>query len=75
MASEAVRGVRMHSIDADEAVHHVRRHAAPDARTRTVPDLSPVRERFPGLAREQDGRPVVFADAPAEVLGSLSALD
>ncbi len=29
-----------------------------------VPDLSPVRDRFPGLAREQDGRPVVFADAP-----------
>jgi len=27
-------------------------------------DLSHVRSRFPALAREQDGRPVVFADAP-----------
>src|SRR6187399_2062345 len=32
--------------------------------TTDVPDLSPVRDRFPGLAREQDGRTVVFADAP-----------
>jgi cysteine desulfurase family protein (TIGR01976 family) len=30
----------------------------------TLIDLSAVRERFPALAREQDGRPVVFADAP-----------
>jgi cysteine desulfurase family protein (TIGR01976 family) len=28
------------------------------------PDLSPLRARFPALAREQDGEPVVFADAP-----------
>jgi len=27
-------------------------------------DLSHVRSRFPALAREQDGRPVVFVDAP-----------
>jgi cysteine desulfurase family protein (TIGR01976 family) len=27
-------------------------------------DLSHVRSRFPALAREQDGRPIVFADAP-----------
>jgi len=32
--------------------------------TTAVPDLAPVRDRFPGLAREQDGRTVVFADAP-----------
>ncbi|MFL5737186.1 MAG: cysteine desulfurase-like protein [Actinomycetota bacterium] len=30
----------------------------------TTIDLTRVRERFPALAREQDGRPVVFADAP-----------
>jgi cysteine desulfurase family protein (TIGR01976 family) len=30
----------------------------------TLIDLAAVRERFPGLARTQDGRPVVFADAP-----------
>ena len=29
-----------------------------------VPDLSPLRARFPALARTQDGMPVVFADAP-----------
>jgi len=28
------------------------------------PDLSTVRSRFPALARTQDGRPVVFVDAP-----------
>ena len=28
------------------------------------PDLSALRSRFPALARTQDGRPVVFADAP-----------
>ncbi|MGH2540773.1 MAG: cysteine desulfurase-like protein [Actinomycetota bacterium] len=28
------------------------------------PDLSALRSRFPALAREQDGRAVVFADAP-----------
>jgi cysteine desulfurase family protein (TIGR01976 family) len=30
----------------------------------TVPDLSVLRVRFPALEREQDGRPVVYADAP-----------
>ena len=30
----------------------------------TAPDLSPLRDRFPALARTQDGRPVVFTDAP-----------
>ena len=30
----------------------------------TAPDLSVLRSRFPALARLQDGRPVVFADAP-----------
>lgn len=30
----------------------------------STPDLSTVRARFPGLAREHDGRPVVFLDAP-----------
>jgi cysteine desulfurase family protein (TIGR01976 family) len=30
----------------------------------TAPDLSALRARFPALARTQDGRPVVFADAP-----------
>lgn len=30
----------------------------------TTPDLSVLRSRFPALAREQDGRPVVYADAP-----------
>lgn len=30
----------------------------------TAPDLSFVRDRFTALAREQDGRPCVFADAP-----------
>ena len=30
----------------------------------TRPDLSAIRSRFPSLAREMDGRPVVFADAP-----------
>ncbi len=29
-----------------------------------APDLSPLRERFPGLARTQDGRPCLFADSP-----------
>jgi cysteine desulfurase family protein (TIGR01976 family) len=29
-----------------------------------TPDLSPLRDRFPALARTQDGRPVVFTDAP-----------
>ena len=29
-----------------------------------VPDLTPLRDRFPGLARTLDGRPCVFADAP-----------
>ncbi len=29
-----------------------------------APDLSPLRERFPGLTRKQDGRPCVFADPP-----------
>ena len=29
-----------------------------------APDLSALRARFPALARTQDGRPVVFADAP-----------
>jgi cysteine desulfurase family protein (TIGR01976 family) len=29
-----------------------------------VPDLSPLRERFPALARTQDGAPLVFTDAP-----------
>jgi cysteine desulfurase family protein (TIGR01976 family) len=28
------------------------------------PDLTPLRDRFPGLARTLDGRPCVFADAP-----------
>jgi cysteine desulfurase family protein (TIGR01976 family) len=32
--------------------------------TEHATDLSFVRERFTGLARTQDGRPVVFADAP-----------
>jgi cysteine desulfurase family protein (TIGR01976 family) len=32
--------------------------------TQRVVDLSSVRVRFPGLQRVQDGRPVVFADAP-----------
>jgi cysteine desulfurase family protein (TIGR01976 family) len=30
----------------------------------TVADLSVMRSRFPALARTQDGRPVVYADAP-----------
>jgi cysteine desulfurase family protein (TIGR01976 family) len=30
----------------------------------TLIDLAAVRERFPALTRTQDGRPVVFADAP-----------
>ena len=30
----------------------------------TAPDLSSLRARFPALARTQDGRPVVFTDAP-----------
>jgi cysteine desulfurase family protein (TIGR01976 family) len=30
----------------------------------TASDLSPLRARFPALARTQDGRPVVFTDAP-----------
>ena len=30
----------------------------------TTRDLSDIRERFPGLGRVVDGRPVVFADAP-----------
>jgi cysteine desulfurase family protein (TIGR01976 family) len=30
----------------------------------TSPDLAAVRARFPALARELDGRPVVFVDAP-----------
>lgn len=29
-----------------------------------APDLSPVRDRFPGLKRRLDGLPTVFADAP-----------
>ena len=29
-----------------------------------APDLSPLRDRFPALARTQDGRPLVFTDAP-----------
>ncbi|MGH2527760.1 MAG: aminotransferase class V-fold PLP-dependent enzyme, partial [Actinomycetota bacterium] len=29
-----------------------------------APDLTPLRDRFPGLARTLDGRPCVFADAP-----------
>lgn len=29
-----------------------------------MPDLSSLRDRFPALAREVDGRPAVFADAP-----------
>lgn len=29
-----------------------------------APDLSPLRDRFPGLSRTLDGRPCVFADAP-----------
>ena len=29
-----------------------------------MPDLSPLRERFPALRREHDGRPCVFVDAP-----------
>ncbi len=29
-----------------------------------APDLTSARSRFPSLAREMDGRPVVFADAP-----------
>jgi cysteine desulfurase family protein (TIGR01976 family) len=29
-----------------------------------MPDRSEIRSRFPALAREQDGRPVVFVDAP-----------
>lgn len=29
-----------------------------------APDLTPLRDRFPGLARTLDGRPFVFADAP-----------
>ncbi len=30
----------------------------------TGPDLTPLRDRFPALARTLDGRPCVFADAP-----------
>jgi cysteine desulfurase family protein (TIGR01976 family) len=29
-----------------------------------APDLSPLRDRFPALARTQDGSPLVFTDAP-----------
>jgi len=32
--------------------------------TMTTPDLTALRQRFPALAREQDGRPVVIVDAP-----------
>jgi selenocysteine lyase/cysteine desulfurase len=31
---------------------------------RTASDLSALRARFPALAREHEGRPVVWADAP-----------
>jgi cysteine desulfurase family protein (TIGR01976 family) len=37
------------------------RHATPSMGT---PDLAHVRSRFPALAREIDGRPAVFVDAP-----------
>jgi cysteine desulfurase family protein (TIGR01976 family) len=37
------------------------RHATPSMGT---PDLARVRSRFPALAREIDGRPAVFVDAP-----------
>src|SRR5207248_7561347 len=39
----------------------------------TLIDVTRVRERFPALARTQDGRPVVFADAPGgtQVPGSV----
>src|SRR4030095_11306146 len=33
-------------------------------RSMTEPDLAHVRSRFPALARELDGRPAVFVDAP-----------
>ncbi len=38
-----------------------------------APDLAHVRTRFPSLAREMDGRPVVFVDAPggSQVPGSV----
>ena len=38
-------------------------------------DLSPVRDRFPGLARTRDGRPVVFADAPGGTQVPRSLID
>ena len=44
----------------------------------TLIDVTAVRERFPALARRQDGRPVVFADAPGgtqvpeSVIGAMS---
>jgi cysteine desulfurase family protein (TIGR01976 family) len=33
--------------------------------TAALPDVAAIRARFPALAREQDGRPVVFFDNPA----------
>jgi selenocysteine lyase/cysteine desulfurase len=38
-------------------------------------DVSAVRARFPALAREQDGRPVVFADAPGGTQVPRSVID
>jgi cysteine desulfurase family protein (TIGR01976 family) len=38
-------------------------------------DLSSVRSRFPGLARSQGGRPVVFADAPGGTQVPESVID
>jgi cysteine desulfurase family protein (TIGR01976 family) len=40
-----------------------------------VPDLSAVRERFPGLSRTEGGRPVVFADAPGGTQVPQSVID
>jgi cysteine desulfurase family protein (TIGR01976 family) len=43
--------------------------------TERVVDLSSVRTRFPGLRRTQDGRPVVFADAPGGTQVPRSVID
>jgi cysteine desulfurase family protein (TIGR01976 family) len=41
----------------------------------TLIDVTAVRERFPALARTQDGSPVVFADAPGGTQVSQSVID
>src|SRR6186713_2194799 len=42
----------------------VRRPVRDATRSMTEPDLAHIRSRFPALARELDGRPAVFVDAP-----------